>query len=135
MKWKSLLIVCLLITFVVFITIHTIVSCLRSEPIPKNKKAFIGLWLTQSGFQIEIDSLGRANAIPIDINNPDFNKIDPGMTPEYSKGMFVEFNGDSIFEVIKPTVRAKLYRINKNPYMDGDTCKMVLNSVLFIKQK
>jgi hypothetical protein len=57
------------------------------------------------------------------------------MTPEYSKGMFVEFNGDSIFEVIKPTVRAKLYRINKNPFTDGDTCKMVLNGVLFIKQK
>jgi hypothetical protein len=135
MKSKSLLIVRLLIIFVVFITIHTIVSCIRSEPIPKNKKAFIGLWRTRSGFQIEIDSLGRANAIPIDLNNPDFNKIDPGMTPEYSKGMFVEFSGDSIFEVIKPTVRAKLYRINKNPYMDGDTCKMVLNSVLFIKQK
>ena len=57
------------------------------------------------------------------------------MTPEYSKGMFVEFNSDSIFEVIKPTVRAKSYRINKNPYMDSDTCKMVLNGVLFIKQK
>jgi hypothetical protein len=41
------------------------------------------------------------------------------MTPEYSKGMFVEFNCDSIFEVIKPTVRAKFYRLNRNPYMGG----------------
>ena len=135
MKWKSILNVRLLIIFAVFSAIQTFVSCIRPEPIPKNKEAFIGLWRTQSGFQIEIDSSGIANAIPIDINNPDYNKIDPGMTPEYSKGMFVEFNGDSIFEVIKPTVRAKLYRINKNPYWDGDTCKMVLNGVLFIKQK
>jgi len=135
MKWKAILNVRLLIIFAVFIAIQTFVSCIRPEPIPKNKEAFIGLWRTQSGFQIEIDSSGIANAIPIDINNPDYNKIDPGMTPEYSKGMFVEFNGDSIFEVIKPTVRAKLYRINKNPYTDGDTCKMVLNGVLFIKQK
>jgi hypothetical protein len=135
MKLKSFLFVSFLIILAVFIALQTFISCIRPDSIPESKKAFIGLWRTQSGFQIEIDSSGMANAIPIDLNNPDYNKIDPGMTPEYSKGMFVEFRGDSIFEVIKPTVRAKIYRINKNPYMDGDTCKMVLNGVLFIKQK
>lgn len=135
MKWKSLLVVRLGIIFVVFTSLQIFVSCTRPQPIPKEKEAFLGLWRTESGFQIEIDSSGIANAIPIDLNNPDYNKIDPGMTPEYTKGMFVEFMGDSIMEVIKPTVRAKLYRINKSPYMEKDTCKMILNGVLFIKQK
>ena len=73
MKWKSILNVRLLIIFAVFSAIQTFVSCIRPDPIPKNKEAFIGLWRTQSGFQIEIDSSGIANAVPIDINNPDYN--------------------------------------------------------------
>ena len=133
MKWKSLINVLLLIIFAIIIFFQTFKS--RPQPIPKDKEAFIGLWHTLSGFQIEINSSGIANAIPISINNPDFNKIDPKMTPEYSKGMIIEFKGDSMFSVTKPTVRSKSYRINRNPYMDGDTCKMVLNGVLFMKQR
>jgi hypothetical protein len=135
MKWKSLIKVLLLIIFAIFIFFQTFISCKRPQPVPKDKEAFIGIWRTQSGFQIEINSSGIANAIPISNNNPDFNKIDPGMTPKYSKGLILEFKGDSMFSVTKPTVRSKSYRIDRNPYMDGDTCKMVLNGVLFMKLK
>jgi len=48
--------------------------------------------------------------------------------------MLVEFSGDSLLIISQPTVRAREYHINKNPYKDGDTCKMILNGVLLIKQ-
>jgi hypothetical protein len=112
------------------------VSFQQPKPIPKDKEAFIGLWRTQSGFQIEIDPSGTANVTQIFNHQiPDCEKLDIGITPEYAKKMIVGFKGDSIFSVVKPKVRAKSYRIDRNPYTEYDTCKMVLNSVLFIKQK
>jgi hypothetical protein len=134
MKRGCLVMSLLLLIFAIFLILNLFVSFERPKPIPKDKEAFIGLWRTQSGFQIEIDSSGIADAIPIiDHNNPDFKEIDPGLSPEYAKEMIVGFKGDSIFSVSKPKVRSKSYRIDKNPYMDGDTCKMVLNGVLLIK--
>jgi hypothetical protein len=66
--------------------------------------------------------------------NPDNAKLNIGITPEYAKGMLVGF-ADSILIISKPTVRAREYRIDRNPYLDGDTMKMVLNGVVLIKQK
>jgi hypothetical protein len=49
--------------------------------------------------------------------------------------MLVVFSGDSVLIIRKPTVRARQYRIDRNPYLDGDTMKMLLNGVILIKQK
>ncbi len=49
--------------------------------------------------------------------------------------MLVEFIGNSVLFISQPTVRAKEYRIDKNPYQVGNTCKMNLNGVLLIRQK
>jgi hypothetical protein len=111
-------------------------SCNRPHPVPQNKEAFIGLWLSHSGFKMEINASGTADLAQIDNPmDPESSKLDVGVTPEYSKDMLVKFGGDTLLIIVKPRVRGREYRIDRNPYMDGDTCKMILNGVLLIKQK
>jgi len=110
-------------------------SCSNPQPIPKGKEAFIGVWQARSGFKVSIKSTGMADVTEGNISmNPDNAKLNIGITPEYAKGMLVEF-ADSILIISKPTVRAREYRIDRNPYLDGDTMKMVLNGVVLIKLK
>ena len=112
------------------------VSCNRPQPIPKDKEAFIGQWHSRSGFQLEIKSSGIANVIPIvNPENADFIRLDIGITPAYAKEMLVGFEGDSILWVSKPTVRYKAFRIDRYPFLDGDTSKFIINGVVLIKQE
>jgi len=112
------------------------VSCDNPQPIPEAKRAFIGTWQSQSGFKIDIKSSGTADVTEGDIaENPDNSKLNIGIAPDYAMGMFVGFKADSILIIRKPKVRAREYRIDRNPYTDGDTMKMVLNGVVLIKLK
>jgi hypothetical protein len=111
-------------------------SCSNPQPIPKGKEAFIGLWQSQSGFKVDIKSSGTADVTEGNISmNPDNIKLNIGITPEYASGMLVGFRADSVLIISKPTVRAREYKIDRNPYLDGDTMKMVLNGVVLIKLK
>jgi hypothetical protein len=111
-------------------------SCSNPQPIPKGKEAFIGVWQARSGFKVNINSTGMADVTEGNISvNPDNAKLNIGITPEYAKGMLVGFIADTVLIISKPTVRAREYRIDRNPYPDGDTMKMVLNGVVLIKQK
>ena len=111
-------------------------SCSNPKPIPKGKEAFIGIWQARSGFKVNIKSTGMADVTEGNISiNPDNVKLNIGITPEYAKGMLVEFRADSVLIIRKPTVRARVYRIDRNPYLDGETMKMILNGVVLIKQK
>ena len=135
MKSKSSQGFFILIFLPVILSLSSCMSCSRSHPIPKDKEAFIGVWISHSGFKMEIKSSGTADLTEINNPmNPESSKLDVGVTPEYAKEMLVEFGGDSILIIKKPTVRAREYKIDKNPYMDGDTCKMILNGVLLKKQ-
>jgi len=110
-------------------------SCSTPQPIPKGKEAFIGVWQARSGFKVSIKSTGMADVTEGNISmNPDNAKLNIGITPEYANGMLVGF-ADSILIIGKPFVRAREYRIYRNPYLDGDTMKMILNGVVLIKQK
>lgn len=110
-------------------------ACSNPQPIPIGKEAFIGVWQARSGFKVSIKSKGMADVTEGNISmNPDNAKLNIGITPEYAEGMLVGF-ADSILIISKPTVRAREYRIDRNPYLDGDTMKMILNGVVLIKQK
>jgi len=125
----------LLLTFFLCV-ITSCISFKKPKPIPKDKKAFIGLWVAQNGFIIDIKSQGTADVTNNRYTgNPYNDTLNIGVTPEYAKNMFVNFRGDSILIIHQPTVLAREYHINKNPFQDGDTCKMILNGVLLIKQK
>ncbi len=111
-------------------------SCSNPKPIPKEKEPFIGVWQARSGFKVIIKASGTADVTEGNISmNPDNIKLNIGVTPEYAIGMLVGFGADSVLIISKPTVRAREYRIDRNPYLDGDTMKMVLNGVVLIKHK
>ncbi|HOY32913.1 MAG TPA: hypothetical protein PKW80_13625 [Bacteroidales bacterium] len=111
------------------------ISFKKPKPIPENKKAFIGFWIAENGFKMEIKSSGTADITNNPYTgNPINDTLNIGVSPEYAKDMFVEFGGDSLLIIRKPKVRAREYRININPHMDRDTCKMVLNGILLKKQ-
>jgi hypothetical protein len=111
-------------------------SCKNAKPVPNDKESFIGLWISYSGFQIDIKSSGIAFVIPItDVKNPDYSKLDVGVTPEYAKKMSIGFEGDSALTLLRPQLRFTKLRIDRKPYLDKDTTKMVLNGVILIKQK
>lgn len=123
----------------ILLALFAVTSCIsfkKPKPIPENKSAFIGLWVTPSGFKMDIKASGTAD---ITQNTDTANLLNDTLiirvTPEYTKNMLVEFRGDSILVISQPRILGREYHINKNPYQDGDTCKMVLNGVLFVKQK
>jgi len=124
----------LIILSILFVS-QMCISCQRPQPIPASKEAFLGLWRSKSGFEINIEPSGIANVIQIvSHENEDFLKLDIGITPEYAKEMLVGFDGDSVLWVSKPTVRYKAFRIDRYPFLDGDTSKFILNGVVLIKQ-
>jgi len=111
-------------------------SCENAKPVPRDKEPFIGMWISHSGFQIEIKSSGTATITQIaDTLEPDYSKLNITVAPTFIKDMLVEFIGDNVLSLAKPLNYAKEYIIDKNPYQDGDTSKLILNGVVFIKQK
>ena len=111
-------------------------SCHNPKPISKDKGDFIGVWQAYSGFKVEIKASGTADVYEYNLpQNSDNIKLIIGVTPQYAMDMLVGFGSDSILIISKPTVRAREYRIDRNPFLDGDTMKMVLNGVVLIKQK
>jgi hypothetical protein len=124
---------------VLLLMLYSLTSCTSfksPKPIPVNKSDFIGMWVSPTGFIMDIKPSGTADVTEnTNSSNPDDVKLNIGITPKYSKDMLVEFRGDTILVISQPTVRAREYHIDKNPYQVGDTCKMILNGVLLIRQK
>jgi hypothetical protein len=135
-KWLVYAFYALLIMFAILWVSQKCVSCKRPQPIPKGKEAFIGVWQAHSGFKVDIKESGIADVFEQNLPlNSDNMKLTIGITPEYAKDMLVGFRGDSVLIIRQPTVRAREYRIDRNPYLEGDTMKMVLNGVVLFKRK
>jgi len=114
------------------VTAVLIFSCKNgSEPIPSGKEAYIGVWQSPSGFQIQILPEGYANVYqPMDSMHPDYKTLRVQRANEvYNFGFKVFFIGDSIIHIRKPYTDGKQYKINRTPYYDSDTMKMVINGV------
>ena len=104
------------------------------KPVPRDKENYIGKWHSLSGFQLEIQPSGTSNLIQIaNAMDSDYEKLNIMVTPKMIKGMLVEFKGDSILTVIDPFNYAIEYKINKIPYLESDTFKMILNGVVMKK--
>ncbi|HLG36170.1 MAG TPA: hypothetical protein VI757_14930 [Bacteroidia bacterium] len=113
-------------------------SCgeLNKRPVPKEKESFIGIWKSSSGFEIEIKAEGLADIKQIeDRADPDYDKLYIKRAGQSIKGVKVFFMGDSSLKVIEPFNYAKKYHIEKEPYQDGDTLRMILNGVMLAKHK
>jgi hypothetical protein len=123
------------ISGVVLIVGVILCSCGRTNSIPKEKEAFIGVWQSPSGFQIQILREGYANVFqPMDSLHPEYERLRIQKANDvYNFGFEVIFHGDTTMQLKKPYHRGKVYRIVKNPYMDADTMKVIINDVVLRK--
>lgn len=123
------------LTSIIFLFI--IPACGDPDSIPATKMEFVGVWQSPSGFQIQIMPEGNANVYqPIDSLHPDYEKLRlRKANAVYNFGFEVEFLGDTAINIKKPYHSGRLYRINKSPYMDADTMKMIINGVEVRKYK
>lgn len=123
---------------VLWLILYPLTSCTSfksPKPIPENKKAFIGVWISHNGFKMEINSSGTADLTENNnSSNPNDDKLNIGVTPKYCKDMLVEFRGDSILIISQPTVRAKEYHIDKYPTERNNQITMMLNGVTLVKE-
>lgn len=118
--------------FLIAVSAVLIFSCGNSsEPIPSGKEAYIGVWQSPSGFQMQILPEGYANVFqPMDSMHPDYKTLRVQKANEvYNFGFKVYFIGDSIIHIKKPYTDGKQYKIYRSPYYDADTMKMVINGV------
>ena len=115
-----------------FFIIPVLVSCGGPEPIPKDKADFIGVWESSSGFQIQILPEGYANVYqPTDSLHSEYARLHISkVNAIYNFGFEVEFLGDTAINIKKPYHSGRQYTIGKNPYLDADTMKMVINGVV-----
>ncbi len=126
----------LLIIFPLLYVFQECISFKRPHPIPKGKESFIGVWQARSGFKVDIKASGTADVYEHNLpQSPDNMKLIIGIAPDYAYDMLVGFRDDTVLIIRKPTIRAREYKIDRKPYSDGDTMKMVLNGVVLIKQK
>lgn len=116
------------------ITILMLQACAQ-EPLPESKEAYIGVWQSQGGFQIQILPEGFANIYqPIDSTQIEYTSLRiEHANKEFNFGFRIEFPADSIIAIDKPNFESKHYVINKKPFLDQDTMKMVLNGVVLRK--
>jgi hypothetical protein len=137
MKLKSLMKFSLLMMSAILLFTSCAPSCESPKPIPRDKESFVGHWYSRSGFQVEINADGRARVIQIENSkDPDCIKLNISITAEYCRELLVKFSNDSVLYIKSNEVRtAKKYVIIKEPFLDGDTTKMILNGVMLIKQE
>ena len=129
---KNLCVIPLLLLLLLLISCQ---SFDKAIPIPPDKGEFVGIWKTSSGFIIEITANGLAN-LSHDLNetDPDYDKLCIKVGPSVILDMFMMFDDDNTFIVRKPSLYAKVYKIECPPYQENNQTLMVLNGVTFIKQ-
>lgn len=115
----------------VILMICLLASCGGHDPVPKEKEAFVGVWQSPSGFQIQILQEGYANVFqPLDSLHPEYKKLSiRKANAVYNFGFEVEFLGDTALQLSKPYMSGRMYSVNRTPFMDADTMKMILNGV------
>jgi hypothetical protein len=105
-------------------------------PVPEDKKSFIGVWKTGSGFTMDIRENGAAYLKQIGAaGNPDFDPVTIQIAPLNSPEMMAQFKGDTALLLIKPMFYAKQYKIDRAPYQENSKTKLVLNGVIFNKEQ
>jgi len=102
--------------------------------ISQERQAFVGVWRSQSGFQLEIETGGLANIKQIvNRNEPDCKTLNIGVAPENIEGMQVKFTGGDRLEVVIPSLYGKVYHIDQTVFVEDGRTKIVLNGVTFVK--
>jgi hypothetical protein len=126
MKKGCLIIVIVLLTGILGLILIEYISN-KPIPIQKEEELFIGKWKSSSGFVIEIKANGTAQILENSESETVFQWL-PGRNPR------VFFKGDSLINLYDPFNMFRSYKINRLPYRDSLTFKMILNGVTLTKQ-
>jgi hypothetical protein len=106
------------------------------EPIPPDKQTFVGVWVTASGFRLDIRANGTADIIQIaDKSVPDYERLNLKVAPHVIEGIYVRFREGDFLELVQPTLYAREYHIDSYPAGNPHLLKMVLNGVAFEKRE
>ena len=110
-------------------------ACKGPTPIPKEKEAFIGIWKSEAGFELEILQDGTANVYQnTDPSNPDYESLNIKPAPDEIVGAQVNFLAENKLQIIKPLNYAREYKINYAPYFEDGKYFMVLNRKLLTRK-
>lgn len=105
------------------------------NPIPSDKKMFIGVWKSDSGFELRIMANGTAQITQnVEDSSSAYENLNIKVAPSFISTANVEFLRDSILFIVRHGYYARQYRIDKYPYQDSTQYKIVLNGVTLIKQ-
>ncbi len=129
----------LLLLMVISLSVLRMLSCGlldKPEPIPPEKQMFVGVWVTASGFQLDIKVDGTADITQIaDKSVPDYEKLNLKVAPPVIKGISVRFREGDFLEVVKPSLYAREYHIDSYPSGNSHPLQMMLNGVAFEKRE
>lgn len=119
----------------VFMLAVILCSCGGTDPVPKEKEAYVGVWQSPSGFQIQILKEGYANVFqPMDSLHPEYERLRIQKANDvYNFGFAVVFHGDTTIQLKKPYQGGKIYQITRSPFMDADTMKVIINGITLRK--
>ncbi len=105
------------------------------KPIPPDKTAFVGEWSTRSGFTLWLNANGKARLFqPLERASPDFDSIGIKVAPPVTEELRVQFVAPNRLDIWKTMLYGKRYRVDRPPYQDGDSVRMVLNGVTFTRR-
>jgi hypothetical protein len=129
----------LLLSLIITLSVLPTLSCSlldKPVPIPPDRQAFVGVWVTASGFRLDIRADGTADITQIaDTSAPEYARLNLKVAPRAIEGIFVRFREGDFLEVVKPTLYAREYHIDSYPSEDSHPLKMVLNGVAFEKRE
>ncbi len=109
-------------------------ACAR-KPIPPDKAAFVGAWRTRSGFTLRLNANGTARLFqPVDRASPGFDSSGIKVAPPVTEELSVKFEKPNGLVIWKSMLYGKRYRVDRPPYQDGDSLRMVLNGVTFTRR-
>jgi hypothetical protein len=106
-----------------------------ARPVPEEKKEFVGVWRSRSGFLMRIRAAGTATVSQVpDTGSADALALNIRVAAPVVNDLRVEFQGDSAMLLITPLLYARSYRVDARPRRDGDTVTMVLNGVTLFRR-
>jgi hypothetical protein len=105
------------------------------EPLPPSKQQFVGVWRSSAGFVLRIKAAGTAVIAQIpDPADPQAAALNIKVAAPVINDLLVEFRGDTAMLVVTPLLYAREYHIDRPPFDDGDTVKMILNGVTLLRR-
>ncbi len=102
------------------------------RPIPQDRLAFVGVWTAGPEFRLEIRQDGTAT-IAQERGGQVWEQLAIKVAPDFIETANVEFEGRQM-TVIRHSYYARVYNIDRAPFIEGGRHKMVLNGIELVRE-